>query len=175
VRTITAAFELTQDALDTYFPRPEETQDELVARVTGGHTPVDTAIEAVRKFHELHGPGPCVLTPGADILKAGAGEFAKWRAEDEENPRETQSYIREVCDEIRDFLIEKNEQYGDSAINPVRIFSRANPDEQLLIRIDDKLSRLARGDDRLESDEDVLDDLIGYLILYKVTRRRAQS
>lgn len=78
-------------------------------------------------------------------------------------------------DGIRDFLLDKNEQYGDSAINPVRIFSQASPEEQLLVRMDDKLSRLARGDDRLESDEDVLDDLIGYLILYKVARKRAKA
>lgn len=85
----------------------------------------------------------------------------------------TQDLIRMVCDELRDFLIEKNEQYGDSAIKPVRIFSKADPAEQLLVRLDDKLSRIARGDDRLERDEDVLDDLIGYLILYKVATLRA--
>lgn len=85
---------------------------------------------------------------------------------------DTQDLIREVCDTLRDFLIEKNEQYGDSAISPVRIFSKADPSEQLLVRLDDKLSRIARGDDRLESDADVLDDLIGYLILYKVSKLR---
>lgn len=85
---------------------------------------------------------------------------------------DTQALIRIVCDEMRDFLVEKNEQYGDSAINPVRIFSTASPEEQLHVRIDDKLSRLARGDDRLEADDDVVDDLIGYLILLKVSRRR---
>lgn len=85
---------------------------------------------------------------------------------------DTQALIAEVCDGTRDFLLDKNEQYGDSAINPVRIFSKASPEEQLLVRIDDKLSRLVHGDDRLEADDDVLDDLIGYLILYKVARRR---
>ena len=88
---------------------------------------------------------------------------------------DTQKVIAEVCDELRDFLLEKNAQYGDSAINPVRIFSRASAEEQLHVRIDDKLSRLARGDDRLESDADVVDDLIGYLILLKVARRRADA
>ncbi len=88
---------------------------------------------------------------------------------------DTQARIAAVCDDIRDFLLEKNAQYGDSAISPVRIFSRASAEEQLYVRIDDKLSRLARGDDRLESDEDVVDDLIGYLILLKVARSRADS
>lgn len=53
----------------------------------------------------------------------------------------------------------------------MRIFSKASPIEQLLVRIDDKLSRISRGDDRLESDADVLNDLIGYLIMLKVAQR----
>lgn len=65
-------------------------------------------------------------------------------------------------------------QYGDSAINPVRIFSKAGPIEQLLVRIDDKLSRIERGDDRLEKDNDVLDDLIGYFLLLKVAKRKEE-
>lgn len=108
------------------------------------------------------------LPPLPDDFFKEIEEQAKKRDEPD-----TQDLIREVCDEIRDFLVEKNEQYGDSAINPVRIFSKASPTEQLLVRIDDKLSRLDRGDDRLESDADVLDDLIGYLILFKVAQRKA--
>ena len=60
-------------------------------------------------------------------------------------------------------LTEKNLRYGDSAANPLRIFSRAAVDEQLRVRIDDKLSRLARGAPK--DDEDVLLDLCGYLAL----------
>jgi hypothetical protein len=80
----------------------------------------------------------------------------------------TQDYIAEVCDEIKSFLIEKNEQYGDSAIDPVRIFSKASVTEQLKVRIDDKISRLVRGMDTIESDDDIVNDLVGYLILWKV-------
>ena len=68
---------------------------------------------------------------------------------------------------IERLLLAKNRAYGDSALNPVRIFSRANPTEQLKVRIDDKLSRIAHGDEHLEN-EDVLVDLIGYLILLLV-------
>lgn len=103
-----------------------------------------------------------------DIIK----EFERHGETSDDTRPDTQALIRRVCDELRDFLVEKNEQYGDSAINPVRIFSNASADEQLLVRIDDKLSRLARGDDRLETDEDVINDLLGYLILYKVLRLR---
>jgi hypothetical protein len=76
-----------------------------------------------------------------------------------------------VCNEYRDFLLAKNRQYGDSAVHPVRVFSKANTEEQLLVRIDDKLSRLMRGNDEIEADEDIMDDLVGYWILLKVARR----
>ena len=118
---------------------------------------------------------PLGLDPLGPITAPKERVIVLRQVDDEDTRPHTQDLIREVCDELRDFLLEKNEQYGDSAINPVRIFSKAAPHEQLLIRMDDKLSRLARGDDRLESDEDVVNDLIGYLILYKVARRRAES
>lgn len=75
-----------------------------------------------------------------------------------------------TCDEIRDMLLAKNEAYGDSAMSPVRIFSRAAPEDALLVRIDDKLSRVARGD---AAGEDVVLDMIGYLVLLRIARRRA--
>lgn len=104
--------------------------------------------------------------------------FERLRASTEpqqELSNDTQAIIREVCDDMRDFLLDKNAQYGDSAIDPVRIFSKASPIEQLLVRIDDKLSRIEKGDDRIESDDDVVDDLIGYFILLKVAKRKGLS
>ena len=83
----------------------------------------------------------------------------------------TQDHIVAVCNELRDFIVEKNLKYGDSAIDPVRIFSKAPPDEQLKVRVDDKLSRIARGVENLE-DEDVLRDLVGYMILMLVQRKQ---
>jgi hypothetical protein len=67
-------------------------------------------------------------------------------------------------------LLEKNRKYGDSALNPVRIFSKASVLEQLKVRMDDKLSRLRNAAD--DEDEDPTTDLIGYLILYKVALRQ---
>lgn len=84
---------------------------------------------------------------------------------------DTQQDIAVVCDEIKDFLIAKNKQYGNSAIDPVRIFSKANAEEQLRVRIDDKISRLVRGNDSIESDSDIVDDLIGYFVMWKVLDR----
>ncbi len=74
--------------------------------------------------------------------------------------------IATVCDEIKELLLEKNRKYGDSALNPVRVFSKASPIEQIKVRLDDKLSRLRNQQD--DEDEDVLTDLIGYIVLYKV-------
>lgn len=74
------------------------------------------------------------------------------------------------CMGIAQMLIEKNISYGDSALNPVRIFSKANPIEQLHVRIDDKLSRLMKGTEMV-GDNDI-DDLIGYLILLKVAKEK---
>lgn len=80
----------------------------------------------------------------------------------------SQDLITQVCEEVNNLLLDKNRKYGDSALNPKRLFSKANPLEQINIRIDDKLSRLesSQGDDL----EDVELDLIGYLILKRVYR-----
>ncbi len=77
-----------------------------------------------------------------------------------------ESRVDAVLDRVKRMLVAKNEAYGDSALNPVRIFSKSDPREQLRVRMDDKLSRLARGN---EAGEDVIDDLLGYLVLYKLT------
>lgn len=77
--------------------------------------------------------------------------------------------IREAIKSIEKLLIGKNEQYGDSALDPIGIFSKGDAESLIRVRIDDKLSRLARGNDSIESDMDIVDDLIGYLILLKIT------
>lgn len=86
----------------------------------------------------------------------------------------TADAIREECQALADMLVKKNEAYGDSALNPRRIFSRADPLEQIKVRLDDKLSRLANSKDgEVDSfGEDVEKDLLGYLILLRVARAR---
>jgi len=81
----------------------------------------------------------------------------------------TEGEIKKVCDELSDMLILKNRAYGNSALDPVRIFSSSDNVEQLKVRIDDKLSRFARGNE-FPGDNDI-DDLLGYLVLLKVARR----
>jgi hypothetical protein len=81
---------------------------------------------------------------------------------------QTQIDIATTCDAIKALLLEKNRKYGDSALNPVRVFSKSDSMEQIRVRIDDKLSRLRNQQD--DEDEDVIDDLIGYLVLLKVAQ-----
>lgn len=79
--------------------------------------------------------------------------------------------ILEQCLGLAEMLIEKNIAYGDSALNPLRVFSRGmDASAQILVRIDDKLSRIARGS---AAGEDAVLDLLGYLVLYRIAVSRA--
>ena len=79
--------------------------------------------------------------------------------------------IWSACHEIARMLIEKNISYGNSALEPARIFSTADSKEQLKVRIDDKLNRV-KNNQGFAGDNDI-DDLIGYLVLYKITRAKS--
>ena len=101
-------------------------------------------------------------------------EKTNWGATAQPKPNKltnSQQKITTVCDEMKKMLLQKNEQYGDSVLNPNRFFSHASQDEQIKVRIDDKLNRLILGNDSLESDEDIIKDLIGYLTLLLVYNR----
>jgi len=76
--------------------------------------------------------------------------------------------IWSACHEIAHMLIEKNISYGNSALEPARIFSTADSTEQLKVRIDDKLNRV-KNNQGFAGDNDI-DDLIGYLVLFKIAR-----
>jgi len=74
----------------------------------------------------------------------------------------TKELIFEICDNIKEFLLEKNKRYGDSALNPNKIFSSLSAEEGICQRIDDKLKRVENNEDLQKND---VVDLIGYLIL----------
>lgn len=79
--------------------------------------------------------------------------------------------VYQVLSEITELLISKNEKYGNSAIEPLGVFSKLSPEQALFVRIDDKLKRIKNGS--LEKDdEDVVNDLIGYLVLLKILTRK---
>jgi hypothetical protein len=80
--------------------------------------------------------------------------------------------LHEVLTALEAFLLAKNERYGDSALNPVRIFSKADPIEQIMVRVDDKISRRWHGNG--EEGEDAELDLFGYFAILQVARLRAK-
>lgn len=73
--------------------------------------------------------------------------------------------VHEVLTHVADMLVAKNKAYGNSALEPLRCFSKASSKEAILVRIDDKLSRIMRGQD---IGEDTVMDLIGYLVLLRL-------
>ena len=82
--------------------------------------------------------------------------------------------VHDVLQEIEDLLVAKNEKYGNSALEPIGVFSQLSAKSGLLVRIDDKLKRIKNGS--LDNDdEDVVNDLIGYLVLLKIHANREQS
>ena len=80
-----------------------------------------------------------------------------------------QNNITKTCDGLARLLVAKNQRYGNSALEPIRVFSRADPAEGILVRLDDKLSRIkyASNEGNLLRKNDIA-DMIGYLILYCV-------
>lgn len=86
----------------------------------------------------------------------------------------TDQAIERVCDEIKTLLLRKNQSYGNSALEPIRVFSQASEIDGILVRIDDKLSRIKNmGISDLA--EDTVKDLIGYLVLLKVHQMKEQN
>lgn len=84
--------------------------------------------------------------------------------------KETEDQIGRVMREISDMLIAKNRAYGDSALDPVRVFSKSDAIEQIYVRIDDKLSRIKRGHEY--PGDDTIFDLVGYLVLLLIAKER---
>jgi len=88
----------------------------------------------------------------------------------EEQLSDFDSGIIQVLDEVKEMLMAKNRKYGNSATNPIRAFSKADPIEQIRVRMDDKISRLVRSKSN-EDDEDVPADLLGYLTIYVALKK----
>jgi hypothetical protein len=88
---------------------------------------------------------------------------------------EVKKIIKAVCNEICDLLCRKNDAYGNSFMYPANIFSKDLALAQIHVRIDDKLNRIAKGQNTDKVQEDTKMDLIGYLILEQVLLRQEQK
>ena len=79
----------------------------------------------------------------------------------------TQNDIDIMFDNFKAFLLEKNKRYGDSAINPIQVFSNESAEEQIRARLDDKLRRIKNSDDLRKND---VADCFGYIALLMISR-----
>lgn len=84
--------------------------------------------------------------------------------------KDFEAKVKNVCNSIADLLIEKNKSYGNSALDPIHCFYKGNSTEAIKVRIDDKLSRLMRGKEY--GQDDTVKDLIGYLVLLKISEEK---
>ena len=87
---------------------------------------------------------------------------------------DTLSEIKYILSKLQDLLEEKNEAYGDSALNPIRLFSKASAIDALCVRIDDKLSRIKNRGINPDT-EDSVTDLLGYLVLLKIALKKERG
>mgnify|MGYP003134941738 FL=1 len=81
----------------------------------------------------------------------------------------TESKIKSKLKSLHDLLIEKNRNYGDSALIPANIFSKLTSVEAIKIRIDDKLKRIENKGINDDTEDSVM-DLAGYLVLLMIAR-----
>lgn len=81
---------------------------------------------------------------------------------------ETQKKIVEICNNIADFLVEKNKRYGDSALNPLGVFSKLPAEEGICVRLDDKLKRIKNNSKEMRKNDVI--DIVGYLILFSIKK-----
>ena len=81
----------------------------------------------------------------------------------------TSNKIKQKCKELEELLLSKNAKYGNSALEPLNVFSKANAVSGIKMRIDDKLKRIQNAG-LVDATEDTLQDLAGYLILLMIAK-----
>lgn len=75
--------------------------------------------------------------------------------------------LQEITEGIQELLLEKNKRYGNAALEPKRIFYKGESEESILLRLDDKLSRMAFSDTPRLND---MVDIVGYINLWLISK-----
>ena len=86
----------------------------------------------------------------------------------------TKDNIKRKCQMLEDLLVRKNDAYGDSALDPLGVFSSASASSGIKIRLDDKLKRIANAG-LVEDTEDTLVDIAGYIILLIIAKENESN
>ena len=81
---------------------------------------------------------------------------------------EFEKAVKKVCNSVAEMLISKNKSYGNSALEPINCFYKGDAGTSIKVRIDDKLSRIMRGNEY--QGDDTVKDLMGYLVLLKISQ-----
>lgn len=82
--------------------------------------------------------------------------------------------IVHACTELLAMLLFKNMRYGNSALDGEAVFAKhLSPADGIKVRLDDKLRRLKN--DQAGEDEDVILDLLGYLVLLRIAKRPTED
>ena len=81
----------------------------------------------------------------------------------------TKDRIKSKCRQLEQLLLDKNGKYGNSALEPLQVFSQAGAVAGIKVRIDDKLKRIQNAG-LVDATEDTLQDLAGYLILLMIAK-----
>ena len=84
--------------------------------------------------------------------------------------KEFENKVRKICNDIAEMLIEKNKSYGNSALEPINCFYKGDAGTSIKVRIDDKLSRIMRGNEF--QGDDTIKDLLGYLVLLIISKEK---
>lgn len=79
-----------------------------------------------------------------------------------------ESDLHEVLDSLFEFLSAKNKNYGNSALEPIGIFSKGGAEDGILRRMDDKLNRIKNSDVLRKND---IVDLMGYLAILCINKK----
>jgi hypothetical protein len=118
-------------------------------------------------------PGACTVPTWAEKVKAldeitTGLNIDKWKVPEN---ADFAWHLDKVTESITNLLKEKNAAYGNTALNPLGVFSKLGASEAIKARIDDKLARIANkglNDDT----EDTARDLVGYLLLLLMSLER---
>ena len=106
------------------------------------------------------------------VYKAQDEEGKKWESANgidwTEKMSDTQMKLVDVLDGMKNLLLYKNQKYGDSAINPKKIFYKGDSTNSILIRLDDKIGRVMSNPDDKPRVNDVA-DIIGYCTLLLIS------